>query len=168
MRKNMMLAAILVLAATSPALAGGVEGTVGAGAEVGLNGETGGASMNYDAGKFHFGGFLGFHDEGGDNGNDTDYTFGARFYYHLHDTAMSDFGVGGMIGFFSEDHRNVPPLERDTRLYFEPGIQIRAFIATNVALSFTAGLSFGLADADGADIDGQFNALAGVHYYFFK
>ncbi len=164
MRKNIMLALIFVLAATGPALAGGKEGTIGVGAELGLNGETGGASMNYDAGKFHVGGFLGFDDDGGDD--DTDYTFGARFYYHMHETTMSDFGVGGMIGFFSAD--NPAPMERDTRLYFEPGVQIRAFLSNNVALSFTTGLSFGLADANGGTINGQFIALGGVHYYFFE
>lgn len=164
MRKNILLAMIVVLAATAPALAGGVEGTIGVGAEVGLNGETGGASVNYDAGKFHVGGFIGFDDDGGND--DTDYTFGARFYYHVHETTMSDFGVGGMIGFYSED--NVAPVDRDTRLYFEPGIQIRAFLSNNVALSFTTGLSFGLADGDGASITGQITALGGVHYYFFK
>jgi hypothetical protein len=166
MRKNIVLAMIFVLAATAPALAGGKEGTIGVGAEVGLNGETGGASVNYDAGKFHVGGFIGFDDDGGDD--DTDYTFGARFYYHVHETTMSDFGVGGMIGFFSADHRGTPPLERDTRLYFEPGIQIRAFLSNNVALSFTTGLSFGLADANGGVINGQITALGGVHYYFFQ
>jgi hypothetical protein len=166
MRKNILLATLLVLATTGPALAGGSEGTIGVGAEYGLNGQTGGASVNYDAGLFHVGGFLGFHDDGG--ANDTDYTFGARFYYHLHETSLSDFGVGGMIGFFSEDHRNMAPQERQSALYFEPGVQIRAFISNNVALSFTVGISFALADADGADIDGQFQALGGVHYYFFK
>ena len=166
MRKNILLATLLVLATTGPALAGGSEGTIGVGAEYGLNGQTGGASMNYDAGLFHAGGFLGFHDDGGNN--DTDYTFGARFYYHLHTTSLSDFGVGGMIGFYSADHRNMAPQERQSLLYFEPGVQIRAFISNNVALSFTVGLSFALADADGADIDGQLQALGGVHYYFFK
>ena len=166
MRKNLMLATLFVLVATAPALAGGKEGTVGVGAEFGLNGETGGASVNYDAGMFHVGGFLGFSDGGG--ANDTDYTFGARFYFHLHDTSQSDFGIGGMVGFFSEDYRNNNPMERQTRLYFEPGLQIRAFVSNNVALSFTAGISFGLVDADGASIDGQFMALGGVHYYFFK
>lgn len=166
MRKNILLAAVFVLASAAPALAGGKEATIGVGAEVGLNGETGGASMNYDAGMFHVGGFLGFDDDGG--ANDTDYTFGARFYYHVHDTTMSDFGVGGSIGFLSQDHRGIAPLERQTLLYFEPGIQIRAFISNNVALSFTAGLSFELVDENSALITGQFNALAGVHYYFFK
>jgi hypothetical protein len=172
MRKNIMLATILVLASAAPAGAGGKEGSIGVGAEFGLNAETGGASMNYDAGKFHFGGFLGLFDGGGDN--DTDYTLGARFYYHLHDTPQSDFGVGGSIGFASIDHRNIAPLERRSDLYFEPGIQFRAFISSNVALSFTAGISFGLVDADGAVITGQtiggagLVATGGVHYYFFR
>ncbi len=174
MRKNILLVLIFVLASTAPALAGGKEGTVGVGAEFGLGRETvagdnvtlGGVSANYDAGPFHVGGFLGFHDEGG--GDDTDYTFGARFYYHLHDTPSSDFGVGGAIGFFSRDDRDPLNDDRDSMLFFEPGVQIRAFIATNVALSFTLGFSFGLVDANGADIDGQIQGLGGVHYYFFK
>jgi hypothetical protein len=174
MRNNIMLATILVLATTAPALAGGKEGSIGAGAEFGLNGLTGGASANYDAGKFHFGGFLGFFDGGDDD--DTDYTFGARFYYHVHESSLSDFGVGGAIGFYSQD--NMAPLERDTLLFFEPGVQIRAFLSNNVALSFTTGISFALVDADGAKIGGTdfslfgagagFNAIAGVHYYFFQ
>ena len=167
MRKNLILAAFLLLASTAPAAAGGKEGSIGAGAEFGLNGETGGASISYDAGKFHFGGFLGFDDDGGND--DTDYTFGARFYYHVHSTSMTDFGVGGGIGFFSEDDRNIIVDERASRLYFEPGVQFRAFIATNVALSFTTGFSFGVSDADGnATIGGQINALGGIHYYFFE
>jgi hypothetical protein len=166
MQKTLLLAMLLVLGTSAPAFAGGKEGSIGVGAEFGLNGETGGASMNYDAGMFHLGGFLGFHDDGGMD--DTDYTFGARFYYHLHDTTMSDFGIGGMIGFFSADTRGMANADRESRLYFEPGIQIRAFVSNNVALSFTAGISFGLADADGADINGQLMAVGGVHYYFFK
>jgi hypothetical protein len=172
MRKKLMLASIFVLAATGPALAGGKEGTVGIGAEFGLVSDVGrgpgagvgGASMNYDASVFHVGGFLGFRDGGGNN--DTDYTFGARFYYHLHETTMSDFGVGGMLGFYSLDDTNAP--ERQTLLYLEPGIQIRAFVANNVALSFSTGISFGLVDANGASVGGQFVAQGGVHYYFFN
>ena len=170
MRKNIMLAAIIILGTaglttTGTAFAGGKEGTIGVGAEVGLNGETGGASVNYDAGAFHAGGFLGFFDGGG--ANDTDFTFGGRFYYHVHQTGMTDFGVGGGLGFYSLDHRGVGAQERSTLLFFEPGIQIRAFIASNVALSFTAGISIGLVDAAGTVINGQLNAGAGIHYYFF-
>ena len=173
MRKTLMLATIFVLAATGPALAGGKEGTIGVGAEFGLVNDlgagvgsgVGGASVNYDASVFHVGGFLGFRDGGGND--DTDYTFGARFYYHLHETTMSDFSVGGMIGFFSLDDRGAAP-ERQTLLFFEPGVQIRAFVSNNVALSFSTGISFGLVDADGASLGGQFVAQGGIHYYFFE
>src|SRR5262245_26007104 len=163
MRNTSMLVAIFVVAMTGAANAGGQEGSIGVGVELGNNIETGGVSMNYDAGKFHVGGFLGFNDGGSDN--DTDYTFGARFYWHVHRTAMSDFGVGGGIGFFSQDQPS--PMDRESRLYFEPGFQIRAFIAANVAFSFTGGISFRLVDGDGASITGQLSGIAGIHYYFF-
>ena len=169
MRKNRLLAtvsvALLVLATTSPVLAGGKEGTIGVGAELGLNGFTGGGSMNYDAGLFHVGGFLGVHQDS--DADESDFTFGARFYYHLHDTPQSDFGVGGMIGFYSDDNVGAAG-DRLSRLFLEPGLQFRAFIATNVALSFTVGLSLSLADERGTTLDGQLQGLAGVHYYFFK
>jgi hypothetical protein len=176
MQKNITLAAVFLLAISGTAAAGGKEGSFGVGTEVALNGDTGGLSMNYDAGKFHFGGFIGFRDGGGDD--DTDYTFGARFYYHVHESSMSDFGVGGGLSFYSADDTNTMIDNRQSRLYFEPGLQIRAFLSNNVALSFTAGFSFGVADANGVKIGGQSAGatdlgaqllfLGGVHYYFFK
>lgn len=170
------LAATLVLVASSSSSAGGQEGTVGAGAEYGLNGLTGGVSVNYDAGKFHTGGFLGFFDSPGDN--NTDYTLGARFFYHVHSTAMSDFGLGGTFGMFSLDDRGDPDNDRTVELFLEPSFQIRLFLASNVALSFNAGIVFAFGDADGITVggpssfaaDGPFgavNAAAGIHYYFF-
>jgi hypothetical protein len=172
MRKT-ILAALLLFAATNPASAGGQEGEIGVGAEFGLNGQTGGLSANYDAGKFHFGGFLGMFDPAGDD--NLDFTFGARFYYHIHSTAMSDFGIGGLFGMYSQDQPE--PAERNLFVFLEPGLQIRLFLASNVALSFGAGISIGLADADGVAIGGGIvnpsgsfgvvNATAGVHYYFF-
>jgi hypothetical protein len=176
MKKTITLAAMFVLAMAGSAKAGGQDGAIGVGAEFGLDGETGGVSVNYDGGKFHFGGFLGFIDGGGNN--DTDYTLGARFYYHLHSTAMSDFGLGGAIGFFSQDGTGVMMDQRDSRVYIEPGFQIRAFVTSNVALSFTAGITIGIVDAQGTSIGGPslggpgngvsaVTGSAGVHYYFF-
>jgi hypothetical protein len=179
MTKKIILAASILLAASTPAFAGGQEGAIGAGAEFGLNGLTGGVSMNYDAGKFHVGGFLGFFD--GDGEDNTDYTIGARFFWHVHSTAMSDFGIGGTFGLFSVDDRGAPPPddERDQLMFLEPSFQIRLFLASNVALSFNAGIVIGLVDADGLAISapgvnngaggvfGVVNAAAGVHYYFF-
>ena len=54
-----------------------------------------------------------------------------------------------------------------TALLIEPGMQIRAFVASNVALSFTGGLTLGLADAEGVALTAQPVGSAGVHYYFF-
>ena len=174
MRKTLSLAALSLLAATQTAAAGGQEGEIGVGAEFGLNGQTGGASLNYDAGKFHVGGFLGLFDDAGDD--DTDYTLGARFYYHLHSTAMSDFGIGGLFGFYSDDDGD-PMTDRAQLMYLEPGAQIRLFLASNVALSFNIGISIGLVDEEGFALGGGIvdpggslgivNATAGVHYYFF-
>ena len=174
MKQTITLATALFLATTGSASAGGTEGTVGVGAEFALNGLTGGASINYDAGKFHVGGFLGFSD--GDGPNNTNYTLGGRFFYHVASTAMSDFGIGGTLGFFSADGA-----ERLTLMFLEPSFQIRLFLASNVALSFNAGIVIGVVDADGIAVgggslintgDGSLFAgggvtgVAGVHYYF--
>jgi hypothetical protein len=176
----MMKTTLLVLALTGTAYAGGHEDSLGVGAEYMMNGLSGGASVNYDLGKMHFGGFLGYVDVGDDPGNDTkDYTLGGRFFYHVHSTAMSDFGVGGGLGFYSDQFVNGGDKERNTYLFLEPGVQIRAFIAANVALSFGVGIILALQDEDGLAISGgtvgatdggvggSVTGSAGIHYYFF-
>lgn len=175
MKKTILLASALCLAATGKASAGGTEGSVGVGAEFALNGATGGVSVNYDAGKFHVGGFLGFSDS--DGANNTNYTLGGRFFYHIGSTAMSDFGIGGTLGLFSIDGQGPMNDDRDTLMFLEPSFQIRVFLASNVALSFNAGIVIGLVDTDGIALGGGNLAIpgtagggvtggAGVHYYF--
>jgi hypothetical protein len=175
MKQTTMLAAVLFLATTGSASAGGTEGSVGVGAEFAINGLTGGGSINYDAGKFHLGGFLGFFD--GEGSQNTNYTLGGRFFYHVGSTAMSDFGIGGTLGFFSLDGQGPDGDERETLMFFEPSFQIRLFLASNVALSFSAGIIIGLVDADGIALTsgpadsagiggGGVTGGAGVHYYF--
>jgi hypothetical protein len=160
-----LLATLFIAATATSAFAGGQAGTVGVGAEYDLSG-LGGVSVNFDGGKFHVGGFFGYSDPA----NGYVWDLGGRFYYHLHSTAMADFGIGGGLGIES-----VPPPgangRRTTDLYLEPSFQIRLFVASNVALSFTAGISIGLADApDDFVIGGQAIGpvgAAGIHYYFF-
>lgn len=157
------LAAMLLLGAGT-ASAGGRAGTFGVGAEALLSGD-GGLSLNYDTGTFHAGGFLSFDDEAGDE--NTDIGFGGRLFWHLHSTDFSDFSIGGNLGVMLD---NEPGDDNSSSLiYLEPAVQIRAFIASNVALSFTAGIWVGLGDADGAHLgsQGQVTGAAGVHYYFF-
>ncbi len=181
MMKTSRLAALGVLALSSsagPALAGGQADSLGVGAEYMMNGFTGGASVNYDLGKLHFGGFLSFVDTGDDNDDTTDYSIGGRVYYHLHSTAMSDFGIGGGFGFYSDQVRDGGDTERFTYMFLEPGIQIRAFVTSNVALSFSLGIVLALQDAKGValsggvidndrGIGGSVTGGAGIHYYFF-
>jgi hypothetical protein len=162
--KQTMLTAILVLASAGTASAGGQPETFGVGAEFQLSG-LGGLSANYDVGKFHVGGFLGFSDPAGPN--NTTVLIGGRFFFHVATSAMSDFSLGGGLGIRSE-YRNVGAMgpTRQTDLYLEPSFQIRAFIASNVALSFTGGISIGTIDASAVDITAQVDGIAGVHYYF--
>jgi hypothetical protein len=162
--KHTIVATILVLLAVGPAHAGGQPGSIGVGAEFQLSG-LGGLSANYDEGKFHAGGFLGLSDPAGIN--NTVFDIGGRFYYHLAATAMSDFSIGGSLGIRSE-YAN-PGMQNSGRLtavLLEPGFQIRAFLAANVALSFSGGFSIGAADASGLALTGQVTGAAGVHYYF--
>jgi hypothetical protein len=157
--------AVLSLLGAGSAFAGGSKGTIGVGAETNLSGD-GGLSLNYDAGEFHAGGFLSFVDEAGDN--NTDIGLGGRFYWHLHSTPMSDFGLGANLGIiFDNDPTPPPDGSSNTYLYLEPAFQMRAFIAGNVAVSATAGIVIGLADADGVALGGQITGAAGIHYYFF-
>ena len=167
--KTTLATTILVLAIAGTAHAGGQPGSIGVGAEFQISG-LGGISANYDTGKFHVGGFFGFIDNEGPNNTTID--VGGRFFFHLASTAASDFSIGGGIGIESTHNPDGNP-NTDTRLFLEPAFQIRAFIATNVALSFTAGISISVVDASGIDItggsslrSGNISGEAGIHYYF--
>lgn len=158
--KKIFLVAMFVLASAGTASAGGQPGSFGVGAEFQISG-IGGLSVNYDAGRFHAGGFLGFFDP---DGPENTVDIGGRFFFHVASTATSDFSVGGSLGIQSLDPG--PPDDRATNLFIEPSFQIRAFIATNVALSFSGGIEIGALDASEVNITGNITGEAGIHYYF--
>ncbi|MGE0868603.1 MAG: hypothetical protein AB7P03_08575 [Kofleriaceae bacterium] len=161
MTKSKLLAPMFLVLTAGVAHAGGSEGSIGVGVETPIDEILGaGLSMNYDAGQFHAGGLLGFLDPGGNS--DSNFALGGRFYWHLHSTAMADFGIGGQLVWIS-----TPGPERVHAVYLQPGFQIRAFVASNVALSLAAGITIGAADADGIWLSGDYTGVAGVHYYFF-
>lgn len=160
--KKTLLASMFVVASAGTASAGGLAGSIGVGAEFQVSG-LGGLSINYDAGKFHAGGFFGYFDPAGADNSTID--VGGRFFYHLASTASSDFSVGGSLGIQSV---NAPAgsNNRNTDVFLEPGFQIRMFVVPNVALSFSGGLIIGAADASELDLSGNVSGEAGIHYYF--
>jgi hypothetical protein len=172
MQKTTLFAMSCLLGLTAIATAGGKEGSIGVGVESqvattgGFDAGLDALSMNFDAGKFHVGGYLGIADP--DGANNTLFGIGARFFYHIHASPMSDFGLGGSVGLLElpidpgmMDHHY------ETHVFIEPSFQIRAFITPNVALSFTGGIVIGAADAAGVDLGGNLEGVAGIHYYFF-
>jgi hypothetical protein len=159
--KKVLIAAAILAGSAGTAFAGGTPNTVGVGAEVTLSG-LGGVSVNYDAGRFHAGGFVSFSDP--DGPNNTEFELGGRFFYHVASTASADFSVGGSVGVENQGNGNANG--STTVVVFEPSFQIRAFIVPNVALSFTGGFSFTAGDTSAVLIDGEVTGIAGVHYYF--
>lgn len=168
MRKHQALVtAITTLCLAGVAHAGGSSGSVGVGAETRINDATG-LSVSYDGGQFHVNGLLGVRDD--DGPNNTDVAVGASFYYHVKSTAMADFGLGAAVA-LQFLHGGAPSNDNATVFSLEPGFSIRAFLASNVALSFTGGFSVELADGSdfvlGGAGGGAVTGTAGVHYYFF-
>jgi hypothetical protein len=163
--KKILAAAVFTVAAVATtagtASAGGVANTIGVGAEFQLSG-AGGLSVNYDAGRFHAGGFFGLNDP--DGPSNTQFEVGGRFFFHIASTASADFSIGGSVGV--RNTANGPNVDSTTEVFIEPGFQIRAFIVPSVALSFTGGISVGAGDISSLTIDSQIVGLAGVHYYF--
>lgn len=164
--KTTFLAAMIVFASVGTAHAGGQPNSIGVGAELQISG-LGGLSVNYDAGRFHAGGFFGYFDAQGPNNSTVD--VGGRFFFHIASTAMSDFSLGGSLGIENANDAN-NPANRHTDVFIEPSFQIRAFIVPNVALSFTGGIVIGAADISELDLtsntSGRITGMAGIHYYF--
>jgi hypothetical protein len=153
------LLTILLVSVPATAFAGGSAGSIGVGVEVSALGSAD-LSANYDAGPFHVGGAFGYSDNRfGMDDNDVRIT--GRFYYHLHSTALADFGLGAEATIEDQSGDN------NTLFDLVGGFQVRSFISTNVALSFTGGFVVGLVDDDGFSLSGTPVGVAGVHYYFF-
>jgi hypothetical protein len=128
-----------------------------------LTGFPGAISVDYDAGQFNAGGFVAVVDDDGDD--NFGFLVGGRFFYHVAKSSYGDFGVGGSLAIVNQA---TGPDDSATALFIDPGFQIRAFVASNVALVFAGGITIGAADAGGIALGGQLSGSAGVHYYFSK
>ncbi len=169
MRKILSTSALstaLLLGLSGVAAAGGSPGSLGVGAEYTLLG-IGGASVNFDQGDFHAGGFFGYRSDGPSTDDENyELDLGGRFFYHLHSTAMSDFSLGGQLGLQLLNDA-LPGGEDATVVEIDLGAQIRVFVVSNVALSATVGLAIGTADAEEVQVRGNVIGDVGIHYYFF-
>ena len=162
MKKTLL--GLLVLLVPATASAGGSAGSLGVGSELDTLGQLN-VSGNYDFGQFHVGASFGFSDSrGGLGGGGDTLRIGGRGYYHLHSTALADFGLGGELHITNVDGGGGGDA---TLIEIAVGFQIRSFISTNVALSFSGGIVIGTGDSDGFAVGGLPVGSAGVHYYFF-
>ena len=159
---SLVAAGLLV---SSSAFAGGSKGSIGVGVNLPLaGGSLPSIGVQFDGGQFHVGGAFGAQNpDGGDNGS---VDIMGDFYFHVASTAMSDFGIGGNV-VINMDNLGDPSSDNTTNIFLEPGFQIRAFLASNVALSLTIGLSVGVGDNTDLFFGARPTADAGFHYYFF-
>jgi hypothetical protein len=154
---------------TSATIAGATHGTgIGVGVAAMLTGGPGtpfpgGLSVAYDAGPWHLDSIFGLQkgDGGGMYGRRPSFILGGRFWFHQHKTANSDFSVGGGLAFMHDGPA------RQQVISLEAGGQLRAFLASNVALAFSAGLGIDTIDRSRVQVGGQFVTTAAVHYYFY-
>lgn len=132
---------------------------LGVGVESMLSGPSG-PTLVYQRPNFHLEGILGVYDR-----DDTTVLFAGRFYYQMHAGQTSDFSLGGGLGLLNTNRRNDA---NSTDTHVEVGAKIRLFLAPNVALSTSLGLSMVLGDGeDELQIVGRLQGSMGITYFFF-
>jgi hypothetical protein len=133
---------------------------LGVGAAAFVSGMTG-PQVVYDFGAFHLEGLLGFDRWPGNGpGNPPSTTvidFGVSGWYHLHMGERSDFSLGGGFGFMNASTGG----NSGTAVVLEPGMLVRAFITSNVALHARVAISMVFGD----DV-GDRGALGGMYEHF--
>jgi hypothetical protein len=142
-------------------------GTLSRGLGVGVQaflGGPAGVSLTYDPGNFRIDGILAFGLQSADPDDIVQLTLAARALFPLHETAVSDFSLGGglQMDYFSAG-------DSDVDITLAALAQIRMFVTTNVAISVTAGLGFVLDGDDGDNtifLGGQLQGSAGATYFF--
>jgi hypothetical protein len=142
-------------------------GNLGRGLGIGIQaflGGPAGLSITYDPGSFRIDGILAFALDSQEPDDVVNLVLAARAFVPLKETAVADFSIGGG---FEMDY--ISAGDSDVDITIAALLQIRAFITTNVALSFTGGLGFVLDGDDGDStvfLGGQLTANAGATFFF--
>jgi hypothetical protein len=162
-------------ARSGPFVFGTGNGSGGAGLGIGaaafIGGMTG-VEVVYDLPRFHLEGLIGFESRDAAVGaltrTRTEFTFGARAWYHLHQGTNSDFSIGGGIGFDNVSLSNNGG--SGTQIFVEPGAEARVFLTPSFALFGLAGFSMAFGDAtvtgNGFALASQLTAGFGFTYFF--
>ncbi|MEP6652571.1 MAG: hypothetical protein ABJA82_04395 [Myxococcales bacterium] len=148
----------------------------GAGLGVGASAFLGGLvgpSVVYDMPRFHIEGVVGFSrtdNPGPGDDSTTQFQFGARGWYHLHQGVNSDFSIGGGFGVRTVNDGNGGSANATL---IEPSAQARVFLTPNFTFNGTLGFSFVLGDSLDNDSRTGFRLgaqlLGGVGFtYFFR
>jgi hypothetical protein len=160
---------------SGPPVFGNGTGSGGAGLGIGAAAFLGGATgvdVVYDQPRWHIEGMLGF-DSRDQNGTanaptQTNFTFGVRGWYHLHQGTNADFSIGGGVAFDHFSVSNNGPSGTETLL--EPGAQARVFLSPNFALFGIAGFALNFGDAviaqSGIALAAHFTGAFGFTYFF--
>jgi hypothetical protein len=156
---------------------GGTEPSSGSGGAFGLGMETvltapfaanggpispaGAAAFSWDSGQFRVDGllYLLFIED-----STTTFALGGRFFYEMHSTSKADFSLGGGLALGFADSG---PGDANIRVAMEGAMQVRVWLASNVALNASAGLGFSV--GEGAfvfGLSGQLTGGFGLMYYF--
>lgn len=142
-------------------------GTIGVGAVEWLSPFVTGGEFVYDAPLFHIEAVVGFgHTSNNNNTSTGNLDVGVAGWYHLARGTNADFSIGGGAGLFYDS-----PVGNNSSTQFalEPGIEARAFLTPNFALTFRAG--FALTFGDNASpttfsLGGQGSGQFGFVYFF--
>jgi hypothetical protein len=158
---------------SAPFVFGSGNGSGGAGLGIGAAAFIGGMrgiDVVYDLPRWHIEGLIGFDSRNVDVGivtqEQTEFAFGVRGWYHLHQGANSDFSIGGGFGIDNLSRGNAS----GTQFFVEPGAEARVFLTPSFALFGLAGFSMAFGDAtvtgNGFALASQLTAGFGFAYFF--
>jgi hypothetical protein len=149
----------LLAPATAAAEDSPVAGRFGVGIVSTLGPNTG-LNVVYDGGPWHADATLALSDVD----SDSRIGIGAHGWFHLHHGASSDFSLGGGLTLDRYNPSGAPPVQ--SRVGIDLGMQIRAFVTSNVAVGARGGLLVLTGDQDGFVLGGEPVGEFSLTYFF--
>src|SRR5450432_1184073 len=144
------------------------QGGIGVGAVEWLSPFVTGGEFVYDQSMFHLEAVLGFgHTSNNNNTSSGNFDIGVAAWYHLARGTNADFSIGGGAGLFYNSPAGAGA--SSTQFALETGIEARAFLTPNFALTFRAGFALTFGDNGSPTVfslGGQGSGQFGFVYFF--